>query len=108
MIMVLPSPDFENVQQPRFETVVQRAVDGTTYSFNRRNGRYRIVYQFGNLSVPKSAEVKQFVEAYAASDILLTDFNELVWLVKLATIPTFDEPSTKTILTTLEFEGMPL
>lgn len=105
--ITLPKPEFGNTLGLTSQVNVKRTMDGGTRLYKRSQVARRLSYTF-LLDRPKALELRQFILATAAEQILLTNWIGEIWLVKYTVNPfTFAEISVRTTIT-LEFEGVRL
>ncbi len=76
---VMPNPEFGDSENLVIEVSKKHAMDGTLYTYVKRKGRRKLSWTLG-LSRNKGLEVRAFIEAYFASEILVTDHNGRRWV----------------------------
>lgn len=88
-ITFLPNPDVSDEEGMDIETIVKKAMDNTTYSYNRRpdNTARRIALSFSNIARNKIVEVIEFFELYGGGFIRLIDHRDRHWKVMLENNP---------------------
>ena len=89
---VIPNPTFFDVQELNQKVTVLKALDGTPYAYpmtvkNEVEGSYRIdhkiEYDFQEIQRDKIIEVLLFVMAYHGQWITLSDYNDVLWKVRI-------------------------
>jgi hypothetical protein len=83
---ILPSPKFSDQESPRSTVEIQRAIDGTKYSYVKKNQRRKLQYLF-RLTRLKALELRAFIYAYYRATILVTNHKGEVWRMKFVSNP---------------------
>lgn len=89
-ITFLPNPSLADEEGLDVLTIVRKAMDNTTYSYNRRPAidKKKITFNFKDIARAKILEVIEFIELYAGGFIRLVDHRDRSWKVILETNPT--------------------
>jgi hypothetical protein len=105
---VLPNPEMSDAQNAQQTLSINRAMDGTRYSYAKKPGLQKLVYKF-SLSRLKAEELKAFLGAYYRAQILLTNHKGERWAVYLTANPfDFAYKSRETVEISVEFQGAKL
>ncbi len=75
---VMPSPEFGDGENLVVVVDKKHAMDGTLYTYVKRNSRRKLSWTFG-LTRNKGLELREFILSYFASKILVTDHNGRRW-----------------------------
>lgn len=104
--MFLPNPLFGDNESDKIEANVRRAMNGDYYSYIKTNTNRQINLEF-ELERVKALELDEFVTAYTAYNIRLTDHRGRVWSVVLLNNPTelINANLKNRYQVTLQFEG---
>lgn len=76
---VIPNPLFSNSDANQHQVIVKRAETGRVRTYVRRNNRRVLIWNF-EMDREKALELRAFLKAYAADEILITDHNGEKWL----------------------------
>lgn len=113
---LLPDPQFGDTEALTDEVSVQRAMDGTLYTFIKKKDRQKIQWPF-SLTRNKALELLEFYRAYSGSQIRATDHRNRVWLGYITSNPLETTaaarggpalqgwPRGENVTVTVEFEG---
>ena len=85
-VTYLPDPSFGDSEALLDQVNKKRALDGTLYTYVKTTERRKMLFQF-NLTRGKAMELYYFFEAYFATEISLTDHNEIEWLGNFTSNP---------------------
>jgi hypothetical protein len=84
---VLPSPQFSDAMNLTVAVSVQRAMDGTRYTYVKtKGGRRKFKWTF-ILSRNKALELRAFIWSYFASKVLVTDHRGRQWMGNFTSNP---------------------
>lgn len=90
--IILPSPDFFDIEELRSEVTVLKALDGSVYSYinttqNKVTGSYKdefkLTYNYTKVTREKAIEILRFIKLYSATWLKLVDYNDTEWAVKI-------------------------
>lgn len=77
---LLPNAQFSDGEGLTDEVQVKRTLDGTLYTYVKtKNGRRQLTWDF-LITRNKCLEVEEFVRAYIAQKIKITDHRDRVWV----------------------------
>lgn len=114
---LLPNPQFSDGENLQVAVTRKTAMDGTRYTYVKRKGRRKLKWSF-RLSRNKGLELRAFISAYFASQIVVTDHLDRVWTGYLINNPfEFDTvsraapaisplPRGESVMIEIEFEGI--
>lgn len=114
--LILPNPKLGDSYTPIRELNVGRGIDGTTYTYAKKTQNVRLLYEI-ELTRKKSLELEDFVNYYSRSKWLLTDHNNINYIVILVSNiqlqnfkrswynPSDPHGSEEAVAINLEFEG---
>lgn len=105
---VLPDPQLGDTQNAQQSISINRAIDGTRYSYVKKPGLKKLVYSFV-LSRLKAEELKAFLAAYYRAPILLTNHKGEQWVVYFTANPfAFAQKGREQVNIDLEMQGQKL
>lgn len=115
---LLPSPQFSDGEAPTVSLASSRSMNGTLRTYVKTKAtRRKLLWSF-LLNRHKALELREFVRAYFASDIEITDHNNRRWVGQFTNnpfdfvtenraAPTFDSKARGEYMSVqLEFEGI--
>lgn len=114
---LLPNPQFSDAENLQVTVTRKMAMNGTRYTYIKRKERRKLKWSF-KLSRNKGLELRAFIYAYFASEIVVTDHLDRVWTGYFTNNPfEFDTtdragpaispmPRGETQMIELEFEGV--
>jgi hypothetical protein len=85
-LIILPSPNFNNVKASRSKVTTKRTMGGALYAYTQQNLSRKLVYTF-SLGRQKIEELRTFVAATHTDNIQITDWAGQVWIGKLINTP---------------------
>lgn len=101
----LPNPQLSDVQSRKISLEIRRSMNNTKRTYVQTNQRQALTYVI-RMSRQKSLELEEFIKAYYAADVRLTNHKGEVWLVKFTANPfEFAEAGRDNVTITLNFEG---
>lgn len=106
-IMYLPNPTFSDSENSTAEIRRKFSMNGTRRTYVKsKDGRRKLIMRF-DLTRAKGLELHAFIRAYYSTEILLTDYNDVVWLGYFTSNPfDFETPSRGEYQNIqIEFEG---
>lgn len=77
---ILPSPQFSDGEALTASLSTKRAVDGTLFTYVKTKVRRRKMTWTFRLHRPKALELREFILAYFASVVQVTDHNGRAWV----------------------------
>lgn len=78
-VTYLPNPEFGDSEAILSQVNKQRAIDGSLYTYVKSTTRRKLLFQF-NLTRGKAMELYYFFQSYYATQITLTDHNNVTWI----------------------------
>lgn len=86
-VSMLPNPSFSDAQGHDVAVNHRRSMDGTSYTYTKTSGKYKLTYSFENISRAKALEIEEFILAFSGEKIRLTNFKNEIWEVVILNVP---------------------
>ena len=103
--ILLPNPQLADVESPRHEIDIFRAIDGTRRTSVKTTTRRLLTYDF-ILNRAKAEELKAFIQSYYLSKIRMINHKNQTWDGWVTNNPISFSPSGKeSVSVQLQFEG---
>jgi hypothetical protein len=105
-ITLLPNPELSDVQSRVLTNTLHRSLGGNVvYTYVKSSDQQNLTFVF-KLSRAKAVELHEFIDAYHAQELTLTDHRDRVWTVKLARNPfEYSQGARNLSEITLQFVG---
>ncbi|NJL72805.1 MAG: hypothetical protein HC888_15215 [Candidatus Competibacteraceae bacterium] len=84
--LLLPEPMFSNVEASQPDVSIKRSMNGTKRTYVKPSSQSRLNYVL-RLSWQEASILKQFVTLYIGKEFLLTDHEDVQWVVSMTRNP---------------------